>query len=81
MQIRSLDIKIAKYLGYKSRSDMDFGSYLTYVARGIDYCPPGHGLCGSEEEAWACDVPFWIEWLLVYVAICTVVITILGFPE
>lgn len=72
--IRNLDIKIAIWLGWKSHSDMDFGSYLTYpikndVGERIDYCSPRQHLYGSENEAWKCDTPYYVEWFFVAVVI------------
>jgi len=64
--IRGLDIRIAKWLGYRSWSDMDYGSYLTHshwdplTWERVDCAPQCGGLHASEEEAWVSDTPHYI---------------------
>lgn len=76
MKRRMLNIKIAKWLGYKSHSDMDFGSYLTRPqfkeGRMIDYCPPSYQLYGSEDEAWLYGTPHYVEWVLLFLILTVV---------
>jgi hypothetical protein len=79
--VRAWDIKIAKWRGWKSHDDMDFGSYLTYPelenGKVIDFCPSGHRLYANQKEAWLGDTPHY-TWRLMILTLVTLFVLLGG---